>query len=483
VEIKDLKIEFSALPVFQVKEFNSAISFPNQNTSANSLFLPNKMDNNYKTKMSQILGVNQKEIPSEKRASADIDAKIANKLNARQSLENQKLNKGNKNSKSIHDKGEKRTLKSAIREGKDSKTTQLQKHEYLPPEFYIYNDKTNKLDKFIEKMKISYNDFEFLLNQGKNKYTNLIRFLSEGSYRIQFSIIYFIRHKKIEDYIEYREDQLLDFEVINPFFLTTDIISNNFYSQHITNVEKIFMKEDKKRYYFTNCKISINFLLNNKLEENIKIKDIEIIPEEENDTSRKYLNSYISDLIHSYDLDPEEKNDMLIMQKNSSYTLPFETEFSQPYQGSIGKINVIWSTDDLDNFENGKLNILNKDEYFFPEIDVRPMDFEYRYRTERNNNDEILLELSVKNISNELKKITVYILNNNDNYDKEFILIGIDKQTHLIGDNEEIKFNYTLIPIGKGEFDYPCFQIAECDLVTSEKKYINHFYSEKIAII
>ena len=483
VEIKDLKIEFSALPVFQVKEFNSAINFPNQNTSANSLFLPNKMDNNYKTKMSQILGVNQKEIPSEKRASADIDAKIANKLNARQSLENQKLNKGNKNSKSIHDKGEKRTLKSAIREGKDSKPTQLQRHEYLPPEFYIYNDKTNKLDKFIEKMKISYNDFEFLLNQGKNKYTNLIRFLSEGSYRIQFSIIYFIRHKKIEDYIEYREDQLLDFEVINPFFLTTDIISNNFYSQHITNVEKIFMKEDKKRYYFTNCKISINFLLNNKLEENIKIKDIEIIPEEENDTSRKYLNSYISDLIHSYDLDPEEKKDMLIMQKNSNYTLPFETEFAEPYQGSIGKINLIWSTNDLDDFENGKLNILNKDEYYFPEMDVRPMDFEYQYKTEKNNNDEIILELSIKNLSSQMKKITVYIFNNNDNYDKEFILIGIDKQTCLIGDNEEIKFNYTLIPIGKGEFDYPCFQIAEYDLATQKKKYINYLYSENIAII
>jgi hypothetical protein len=456
VEIKDLKIEFSALPVFQVKEFNSAINFPNQNNSSNSLFLPNK-----------ISGINQREIPPEKR----------------QSVDTQKLNKGNKNSKSIHDKGEKKTLKSAIREGRDIKPTQLQRNEYVPPEFYIYNDKTNKLDKHVEKMKISYNDFESLLNQGKNEYTNLIRFLSEGSYRIQFSIIYFIRHKKIEDYIEYREDQLLDFEVINPFYLTTDIISNTFYSQHITSVEKIFMKEDKKRYYFTNCKISINFLLNNKLEENIKIKDIEIIPEEDINSSRKYLNSYLSDLIHSYDLDPEEKKDMLIMQKNSSFTLPFETEFAEPYQGSIGKINLIWSTNDLDDFENGKLNILNKDEYYFPEMDVRPMDFEYQYKTEKNNNDEIILELSIKNLSSQMKKITVYIFNNNDNYDKEFILIGIDKQTCLIGDNEEIKLNYTLIPIGKGEFDYPCFQIAEYDLTTQKKKYINYLYSENIAII
>ena len=111
------------------------------------------------------------------------------------------------------------------------------------------------------------------------------------------------------------------------------------------------------------------------------------------------------------------------------------------------------------------------------------MDFEYKYKTEKNNNGEILLELSVKNLSNQIKKITVYIFNNDDNYDKEFILMGIDKQTLLIGDNEEIKFNYTLIPIGKGEFDYPCFQIAEYDLATQEKKYINYVYSENIAII
>ena len=480
VEIKDLNIEFEALPIFQVKESNIGNNPINQNTPANSVIIPNKLNNNRGTKISEILGVNQKEIASEKRSSAEMEAKSNIKLNSHSSLDFSKSSIGLKNSKSINEKSEKRTLKSAIKGGREKQ--QQPKHEYVPPEIYIYNEKENRLNKQIEKFKISYNDFESLLNQGKTKYTTLFRFLSEGSYKIQFSVIYFIRHKKIEDYIEYREDQILDFEVISPFSLSADITSNSFYNQYKSNLEKA-AKEEKKRFYFTNCKISINFLLYNKIEEKIKIKDIEIIPEAGNETASKYLNSYVSDLIHSYDLDPEEKNDMLIMQKNSSYTLPFETEFSQPYQGSIGKINVIWSTDDLDNFENGKLNILNKDEYFFPEIDVRPMDFEYRYRTERNNNDEILLELSVKNISNELKKITVYILNNNDNYDKEFILIGIDKQTHLIGDNEEIKFNYTLIPIGKGEFDYPCFQIAECDLVASEKKYINHFYSEKIAII
>ena len=48
----------------------------------------------------------------------------------------------------------------------------------------------------------------------------------------------------------------------------------------------------------------MNFILNNKIEENIKIKDIEIIYKNEKG-SIKYINSYISDLIHSYDLSEE----------------------------------------------------------------------------------------------------------------------------------------------------------------------------------
>ena len=83
---------------------------------------------------------------------------------------------------------------------------------------------------------------------------------------------------------------------------------------------------------------------------------------------------------------------MLIIKKNSSYTFPFETEFSQPFKGSIGKLNIIWSTDALDNFEKGKLNILNK-EYEFPEIDVKPLEFEYKYETQINDNNEISFKI------------------------------------------------------------------------------------------
>ena len=478
VEIKDLKIEFELLPTFEIKEmYNNKSAKKSQvdlNIATNSFFIPQK---NNKNKISDILGINN-DSPSEKRFSVEENAIRQAKHNAQLSLELKK-NTGIKNVKAVN---EKKSLKSAIK-GKKEDTVYIQKNSTPnntpPPEFYIYNSNENKLDKYNEKMEITYNDFESLLNKGKNKYTTLIRFLGEGSYKIKFSILYFIRHKEIEDYIEYREDSILDYDVVPPFSFLTNIVSNNFLTSFRKLSDKSF--EEKIRYYLTDCKIGINFELNNRIEQNIKIKDIQIINNENH--SIKYINSYINDLIHSYDLDDEEKNEILIIQKNSSYAFPIEVEFSQSFKGSIGKINIIWSTESLDNFEGGKFNILNKEEFSFPELEVKPLEFKYKYETEINEDDEINMKLSIKNVSEKTKYINVNISNNNENYDKNFIIIGLVRQNHLIGINEEIDLNYTLIPTAKGELDYPCFQISEYDLKTMEKKNINNYFPENIVII
>ena len=488
VEIKDLKIQFETLPTFQAKELSSVINLNHkqnnnlnekqeieQNNLAKTILVLNK-EKRETNKIKEDLwsGFDKKETAVEKRISVDSEL---NKNKSQTSLEFVQ-NEKSKNEKTIIGK---KSLKEAIKGKKENKS--VQKQNYMHPEFYIYNNSENKLERYSEKMEISYNDFESLLNNGKNDYTTLIRFLSEGSYKIIFSVIYFIRHKKIEEYIEYREESLLEFKVVNPFLLSKDIISNNFFNLSENKDVKLISPDEIKRYYLTNCKIGINFVLNNKIDKNIKIKDIQFINSNPENNSIKYINSYIYDLIHSYDLDSEEKNEILIIKKNSSYSFPFEMEFSQPFKGSIGKINIIWSTDSLDNFENGKLNLLNKEEYSFPEIEVRPLEFEYKYEARKNDNNEIELELRVKNISSQTKQIKVDIKNNDEIYDKQFIFIGINKQMHLITLNEEIKFNYTLVPIGKGEFDFPCFQLVEYDLITSEKKSINHYFSENIAIV
>ena len=466
VEIKDLKIQYETLPSFQAKELSSVLTLKDDKNK--------KIKNNQQKKQE---GNIWSELYEEKsvinRGSQDID-KNSLKMISQTSLNLTETNMH----KSTRFYNSKKGLKSVIKLGKEDKYI----HKYIPPEFYRYNGTEDKLEKYNEKMEINYNDFESLLNQGKNDYTILVRFLSEGIYKIMFAIKYFIRHKKIEEYIENTEESILEFNVINPFILERELSSHNYFKYHEREEEKKDSDKDKKHYYLTNCKIRTNFIITNKIEKDIKIKEVEIIPKKDNN-SVKYINSYINDLIHSYDLEEEEKKEILVIKKNSTYVFPFETEFSEPFMGSIGKINILWSTDNLDNFEKGKLDLINKEEYYFPEMEVKSAEFEYKYQAYKKNTDEILLELKVKNISNISKQIEVKIVENKENKDKKFIIIGINKRSYLININEEIEFNYTLIPFGRGEFYYPYFQISECDLNTFEKKIVNCYFSENIAII
>jgi hypothetical protein len=364
------------------------------------------------------------------------------------------------------------------------RTKNIKQKTILPtPEFFIYNNENNNLDKYIDKIKINYNNFEMFLNQGKNNYFVLLKFIHEGNYKIKLSITYYIRHKEIEDYIEYKEESILDYHVINPFSCKNEISANNFITienNNIWNNKNINKEEEEKRIYLTNNKIGMNIILFNKIEEDIQIKDIKF--EEKKSSPIKYINSYLNDLIHIYDLDEEEKKEMLIIKTNSSYNIPFETEFKKAINGSIGKINIFWTTKEIENFEDGKLNLLNKDEFEFPEIEVKPIDLEYSYKTEMSENNEILLNINIKNISNKSKQIVINIENNNEKYENNFIIIGFSQQIFLIKERETININLTLIPTGRGVLYYPYIKIVEKDLL-KEKTYTNYYLAEKTETI
>ena len=499
VEIKDLKIEFETIPSFIYKESptiiapikkemiplarEETISEQLDNYSSNSLKFGHQRPSVKIEKEKKITNID--EIESFKRSS--LGTNLMKQLGKRVSANNldnyATLNNNiNESSHYINNKiPEKNNSISINSPSINSRSTNFNQKRILPaPEFYIYNSKNNNLDTYTDKMEINYNNFETLLNQGKNKYCTLLKFLHEGSYKIKFSIVYYIRHKEIEDYIEYKEESILDFNVVKPFSSINELTTNNYL---IIEQRKFGTKqnnEEEKRIYLTNSKIDVNFIFGNKIEEDIQIKDIIIEPK--NDAPIKYINSYLNDLIHSYDLDEEEKKEILVIKKSSSYNIPFEVEFKKGFNGSIGKISIIWNTKHLELFEEGKLNLLNKDEFEFPEIEVKPIDFEYNYKTEILENNEILLNITIRNITNKTKQITVSISSNEEN-ENCFIIIGMARQIHIIREKEVININYTLIPNGKGEFNYPFIKIVEKDFMTREKIFSNYYFSDKIAII
>ena len=226
----------------------------------------------------------------------------------------------------------------------------------------------------------------------------------------------------------------------------------------------------------------MNVTLANKIEEDIQIKDIEY--ELKDEFAFKYFNSYLNDLIHSYDIDKEEKKEMLLLKKNSIFSIPFELEFIKAFNDSIGKIKIIWTTKLLEEYEKGKVNLLNEDVFDFSTIEIKPIDLEIDYNTEIKENKEIMLNIKIKNITNKSKLVFIS-LSNAEAYQENgcFIIIGIPRQTHIIKEKEVISINYILIPTGRGEFEYPFIKIIEKDFLTKDKLYTNYYMPDKIAII
>ena len=357
------------------------------------------------------------------------------------------------------------------------------KMNFSPPEFYIYNETNNSLEQYIDKFEKKYNNFERLLKEGKNKYTTLIKFSHEGNYKIKFAIVYYIRHKKIEEYIEYTEESILEFNVVKPFTKINNINSTIFQKneEKKKTTEQNRNKEEEK-IYLTNTKIGININLANRIEEDIQIKDIEY--ELKNEQPIKYINSYINDLIHTYDLDEEEKKEILLIKKNSSFNFPFEIECTKAFKDSIGKMKIIWTTKSLEEYEEGKLNLLNEDIFDFSPIEIKRLDLDIIYNTEMKENNEILLDIKIRNITNKSKLIVISLSNAEENKENGgFIIIGIPRQTRIIKEKEVINIKYTLIPIKRGEFEYPYIKIVEKDFLTKDKIYSNYYLPDKIAII
>ena len=494
VEIKDLKIELETIPTFLFNETGATpikkettphireetISEQFENYSSNSLTFAHQRPSvkEKEKKLKDIKNINAGDIETLKRSSMGLkNLKQLSKRNSSNNL-NCGSNNENKQFKSKDNPLEKKISDSDSPKMNSRINNFNPKRTLPPPEYFILNTSTNNLDEYKDKICIKYNNFEELLNQGKNKYSILVKFLQEGSYKIKFEIIYYIRHKEIEDYIEYKEESILDYNVVKSFTVKTEIITNNYL---IFDQKKSTLQQNENRIYLTNSKVGYNFILTNKIDEDILIKDIKFAPKDNVPT--KFINSYMNDLIHLYDLDEEEKKEILVIKKNSSYNIPFETEFNKLFKGSIGKFNIVWNTKQMEMFEGGKLNLLNSDLFEFPSIEIKPMDFELNYKIEMTENKDILLYINIKNISNKSKQIQVTLTNSDENNGKIFIVIGISRQSYIIREREVININYTLIPNGRGEYIFPVVKIVEKEFLTKEKISSNYYFLEKLAII
>ena len=366
---------------------------------------------------------------------------------------------------------------------------QKSEEKELPfPEFYMYDEENKKLIKSEKDISKSYLNIEDLLKEKKNLFSILLKFVHKGIYNIKFIISYTLKRKDILDVYEVSQENILKFETIEPFHCIYEINSGNFFAISKENTEKENIRINK---YLTNEKIFFNFILKNKLQENIIIKNIEIELDKDKLTGKNenlQVNSNLLEVMALPEIDENIKNDILTILSKGEYCIPFDTEFYEEFKGKIGKIKIKWTTPSLieygkniENKDDNNILLINESVIDFPSIMVNNLELSYKYDINMNEKKEILLNITVENSTKKNKKIIFFIEKGNE---INFMISGKIKQSKNIRGGENIHFRYILIPLKFGELKLPSLKIWEMSLNTKDKKLCSHdYFPEKRKVI
>jgi hypothetical protein len=328
----------------------------------------------------------------------------------------------------------------------------------LPPLFYVFNEKNNNIEEYKDCYERKYENYESKLENGENKDDVLIKFTQFGLYKISLLIQYFIKHEITGDILEFNNENNFYFKVMSPLKLTNTIKTNNYL---------ICNKDNKKQNeYFTDTNIEMFLHFNNVLDEDIIIKDI-ILNLDENvlNENTTEINTTLKDIIDNKDIEEDIKEDIFTIFKKLDYSIPFNLRFNKPFNGSIGKCKIIWTTKYLQEFQrnkikdNSNINLYNENEFEFPTLKINSLELNYKYQQIINDNI-IILKFKIQNKSNDRKILKIKIENEAD------LLINISgmlKAKVLIKSKESIKFILKLNVLINGEIKLPNLVISEMD--------------------
>ena len=377
----------------------------------------------------------------------------------------------------INDKSEnKDSLINFIFDDSSEKYLSLDNQEInrIPPKFFFYDEEKNSMEESQKEFLYITNDFESRLKEGKNRYDLLIQFYNYGLYIIKLNIKYIIKHEEIDENLEFNHDEIFYFKVIDPLILNNKISSTNFLIyNNIKNQTKI-------KEYLTDTNINMNLIFKNLLEEDILIKDIIITLNKNQDIE---IHSTVKEILDTPDIEVQIKEQILCILQSSNYVIPYNIKFFSSFNGSLGKIKIIWTTQSLKIFEKNKkfknsFNFKNENIYELPNIDINRIQLSLDYDYSIKNDNEIFINIKICNKSSYNKNLSVKFENNDDN---SYMISGLTKFLINLKNGEMKKIFLRIVALQKGEIKLP-------DLVIKEKDYngyqisCNYFCPEKIFI-
>ena len=246
--------------------------------------------------------------------------------------------------------------------------------------------------------------------------------------------------------------------------------------------------------YLINEKIFFNFILKNKLNEDINIKDIQIELDKDKlkgQNEKLEINSNLLEVMNLPIINEDIKKDMLTILSTGEYCIPFETTFFEEFKGKIGKIKIKWTTPSLNLYEtnikennnDNSVNLINENCFDFPYIIINKLELDYKYKIDINEEKEIIINIKVENHTKKCKKIIFFIESGDE---INCMISGKVKQYKNIRAEESAKFVYKLIPLQYGEMKLPSLKIWEMNFNANakDKKICSHYYfPQKIKVI
>ena len=383
-------------------------------------------------------------------------------------------------------KGDKKLIKDESSGDKGNKEVNKlneflsQDESYIPPSIFYFNENKEIMEeiKNNNNFEYSYNNLESKFVNGKTDFNILFKFYKIGLYLIKLDIKYTVLHEEVETKLEFNFTKKFIIKVINPLSMTYNISSNNFsLNKHFVNNND---STEEKKEFLTNTPIKMNLIFNNELDEDIIIKDIQMILKENNNCE---FNTTIKEIIDSNEINQEIKEEILTISKLIKYTIPTFLKFKKSYNDLIGKCKILWTTKSLKEYENkinykNKFYFMNETELDLPHIYVKQINIKCDYNYEIKDDNVIHLFIKIENKSKICKRLLIQIMNNDET---SFIVSGITNYIVNLKHKEIRNIFLKLYVIQNGEIKLPDVIVKEVDYEGKER-YRNNFYSEKIIL-
>ena len=347
----------------------------------------------------------------------------------------------------------------------------------IPPSIFYFDEAKGNIEEIKDSSNFEYiyDNFESRLIDGKNKFDILLRFYKNEIYLIKLNIKCTVLQEEVDEKLELEFNKQFTCKVINPLVLTNNISSNNY---SLNNKEN---NNIEKKEFLTDTPIKMNLILSNEILEDIIIKDIQLLPKNEDIYNIK---TSLKEILDSKDIEEEIKEEILKISKTVPYIIPLFLRFNQIYNDALGKLKLLWTTKSLKEFEinnnksKEKLNFINETQFDLPNIPIKNMQIKYDYKYEIKNDNVIHLNIKIENKSMDNKKLIVKVGNNEDT---SFVLSGLTNYIINLKNDEMKNIFLKLYIIQNGEIKLPDVLIKEIDYEGKEKG-VNIFYSEKIIV-